>query len=161
MYLAETATRPAVETAIQKYVPESSSLTFIISRDLPVITTRSLLGSKVIPSRDHVILGGGAPVAWHCNCRVIPAVMMMSPGPEMLATGRAGGREGGERKEGGKGGREGRERREGQKGGREGGREGRERREREKRRKERRRQSCSACPRKKPYKVHTTELHEL
>ena len=39
--------------------------------------------------------------------------MMMSPGPEMLATGRAGGREGGERKEGGKGGREGRERREG------------------------------------------------
>ena len=129
MYLAETATRPAVETAIQKYVPESSSLTFIISRDLPVITTRSLLVSKVIPSRDHVILGGGAPVAWHCNCRVIPAVMMMSPGPEMLATGRAGGREGGERREGGKGGREGRERREGEKGGREGGREGRERRE--------------------------------
>ena len=98
MYLAETATRPAVETAIQKYVPESSSLIFIISRDLPVITTRSLLGSKVIPSRDHVILGGGAPVAWHCNCRVIPAVMMMSPGPEMLTTGRAGGR----RREGGK-----------------------------------------------------------
>ena len=116
MYLAETATRPAVETAIQKYVPESSSLIFIISRDLPVITTRSLLGSKVIPSRDHVILGGGAPVAWHCNCRVIPAVMMMSPGPEMLTTGRAGGR----RREGEKGGREGRERREG---GREGGRE--------------------------------------
>ena len=115
MYLAETATRPAVETAIQKYIPESSSLTFIISRDLPIITTRSLLGSKVIPSRDHVILGGGAPVAWHCNCRVIPAVMMMSPGPEMLTTGRAGGRrreggEGRERREGG----EGRERREGE-----------------------------------------------
>lgn len=118
MYLAETATRPAVETAIQKYVPESSSLTFIISRDLPVITTRSLLVSKVIPSRDHVILGGGAPVAWHCNCRVIPAVMMMSPGPEMLATGRAGGREGGERREGEKEGEKGGKGEKGRKGGR-------------------------------------------
>jgi len=44
---------------------------------------------KVIPSLDHVTSGGGAPVARHCNRRDITAVVIMSSGPGMFATGRA------------------------------------------------------------------------
>ena len=43
--------------------------------------------SKVIPSRDHIINGGGAPLAMHVNCRVIPSASTTGSLCVMLAMG--------------------------------------------------------------------------
>ena len=63
-------------------------LRFLIIRVSPIskISIRSSMRSKLVPSRDQVTSGGGAPVAEHCNCRDIPAEKLRSSSASMIVT---------------------------------------------------------------------------